>query len=30
MKIWKAHYKDKNHDAVIDIINTEGNLLYEL
>lgn len=24
MKIWKAHYKDKNHDLEIDIINTEG------
>ena len=25
MKIWKAHYKDKNHDAFIEIKNTEGD-----
>lgn len=24
VKIWKAHYRDKNHDVLIDIINTEG------
>lgn len=23
MQVWKAHYKDKHHDTMIDIINTE-------